>query len=259
MPGDSLGDRMKRYEDASRYYLPDRMPVIIRLDGKAFHTWTRGLERPYCQPLMEAMDKVAIHVLQNIQNAAMAYVQSDEISILVVNFRDIKTTPWFDNNLQKMVSVSAALASSKMTVLSSELFFDGEPKPALFDARAFVMPILDVENYMIWRQKDWQRNSIQMLARSLYSHKELHKKSTPELHEMCFQKGHNWARDYSSQVKDGRVILKGIKTVYFERGDYVQKAEWGILETTPIFTTPEGRMLVRNLMKLEEPEKIEEG
>ena len=103
---------MKGYEDASRVYLPGRLPLIIRLDGKAFHTWTKGLPRPYCASLIEAMNQVAKHLCNQVQNTVMAYTQSDEISLLLVDYKDIKTTSWFDSNLQKMVSVAAGIASS---------------------------------------------------------------------------------------------------------------------------------------------------
>lgn len=260
---DSLGDRMKRYEDASRIYLPDRMPVIIRLDGKSFHTWTRGLPKPYCASLMNAMDEVAKYLCANVQNCVLAYTQSDEISLLLVNFREPETSSWFDSNMCKMLSISAAMASAKMTELSSTVFggLRDDLKIALFDSRAFVMPIHDVENYFIWRQKDWNRNSIQMLAQSLYSHRELQGKKSQELHEMCFQKGQNWA-DLPSHLKDGRVFYKAevrrhsIKQFLFDpsgesrREETVIRNEWFCPEVTPIFT--ENRELIRNFMKLQE-------
>ena len=170
MSGDTLGDRMKGYEDASRIYLPRRLPVIIRLDGKAFHTWTRGLPRPYCQSLMEAMNEVAKTLCNQVQNTVLAYTQSDEISLVLIDYQDIKTTAWFDNNLQKMASVSAGIASAKLTALSPTIFGglrDGL-KEAVFDSRVFVLPPHEVSNYLIWRQQDWNRNSLAMLAQSLF-------------------------------------------------------------------------------------------
>lgn len=118
MRDDTLGDRMKTYEDAGRFYLPRRLPVVIRLDGKAFHTWTKGLERPYCQPLMLAMNEVAKALCEQVQNTVFAYTQGDEISLVLVDYKDIKTAAWFDNNLQKMTSVAAGIASAKLTALS---------------------------------------------------------------------------------------------------------------------------------------------
>lgn len=276
---DELGDRMKRYEDASRFYLPERMPVILRLDGKAFHTYTRGCVRPYDPKLMMVMDEVTRHLCKNVQNCVMAYTQSDEISLLLVNYKTVDTNSWFDNNLSKMVSISASLASVNLTLQSDLLF--GEHRQALFDCRAFVMPERDVENYFIWRQKDWFRNSIQMLAQSLYSQKQLQGKKSADLHEMCFQKGHNWA-NLSSHIKNGRICIKEVYREYlkprpvthpyedapdgavldgWERvGDTwmpppgsepALRSRWFIPAETPIFTEAAGREAIRNLMKPE--------
>lgn len=234
---DSLGDRMKGYEDVPRAYLTRRLPLIIRLDGKAFHTWTRGLPRPYCKPLMDAMDQVAIHLCGQVQNTALAYVQSDEISLALVDYNNLNTSPWFDSNIQKMVSVAAGLASSKLTALSPSIF--GEVREAVFDARAFVLPPAEANNYFIWRQQDWNRNSLAMLAQSLYSHKELEGKGRQEQHEMCFQKGHNWAA-LDSHIKDGRVIVKQVHKHFLDSGQEVQRRKWGVLATTPVFSSDPG-------------------
>jgi len=260
---DTLGDRMKRYEGASRHYLPNRLPVIIRLDGKAFHTWTKGLARPYAKDLMAVMNDVAKHLCDQVQNTVLAYTQSDEISLLLVNYKDIDTSPWFDNNLQKMVSVAAATASAKMTTLSPRLFPGPVVKEAVFDARAFVLPEHEVNNYFIWRQQDWNRNSLAMLAQSLYSPKELHGKSRAEQHEMCFQKGFNWAA-LDSHTKDGRVVVKrkvrkelaaraeitvnGQFLSKIEGPVYIERSEWYVPNVTPIFK--EDRSFVENLIKV---------
>jgi tRNA(His) guanylyltransferase len=255
MSEDSLGDRMKSYEDVSRLHLPRRLPVIIRLDGKAFHTYTRGLPRPYCQSLMTAMDEVARTLCNQVQNTVMAYTQSDEISLLLVDYKDIKTTAWFDSNLQKMASVSAGIASSKLTALSPTIFggLRDSLKEAVFDSRVFILPPHEVNNYFIWRQQDWNRNSLAMLAQSMFSHKELQGKGRAEQHEMCFQKGTNWA-NLSSHIKDGRVLVKREveKEITTYRSQWmagkpetethsvtgptkVLRSEWHVPENTPIF------------------------
>lgn len=259
MQADSLGDRMKGYEDASRIYLPSRLPLIIRLDGKAFHTWTKGLPRPYCASLIEAMNQVTKHLCNQVQNTVMAYTQSDEISLLLVDYKDIKTTSWFDSNLQKMVSVAAGIASSKLTALSPTIFggLRDSVKEAVFDARAFILPPHEVVNYFIWRQQDWNRNSLAMLAQSLFSHRELQGKGRADQHEMCFQKGHNWA-DLSSHLKDGRVVVKRqVEKEYateFVPGEppgtreigTVLRSEWHVPEKTPVFS--EDREFIKNLI-----------
>jgi tRNA(His) 5'-end guanylyltransferase len=240
---------MKGYEDVSRVHLPTKLPVIIRLDGKAFHTYTRGLKRPYSKDLMGVMDDLTKFLCNQIQNVKLAYTQSDEISLLLVDYNDIKTSSWFDANLQKMVSVAAGLASGYLSLQSARLF--PEQRLATFDARAFVLPPHEVNNYFIWRQQDWNRNSLSMLAQSLYSHKELQNKGRPELHEMCFQKGVNWAA-LDSHVKDGRVVVKRQvekeivnysnvtfmgKSLSSKDGPFkVVRSEWHVPEETPIFS-----------------------
>jgi tRNA(His) 5'-end guanylyltransferase len=136
----------------------------------------------------------------------VAYVQSDEISLLLNNYKEIDTQPWFENNLQKMVSVSAGMASAVFTSLSAKIF-GGTYKIAIFDSRAFILPKEEVNNYFLWRQQDATRNSVQMLARTLYSHKELNNKNNSQLQELCFQKGFNW-NDCPTSQKRGRCIVK---------------------------------------------------
>lgn len=232
---DSLGDRMKQYEDVNRFHLPTKMPVIIRLDGKAFHSYAKDFEKPFDQDLMNMMNEVAVYLCKNIQNAKMAYTQSDEISILLVDYEDYKTSSWFDANIQKIVSVSAGMASAKMTELSYNAL--GHTKIAVFDSRVFVLPQHEVNNYYIWRQQDWERNSIQMLAQSLYSHKELQGKNSSQLHELCYQKGKNWA-DLHNHLKNGRVVTKREITKLVEapkEAVVVTRTEWHVNENTPIF------------------------
>lgn len=201
----SLGDRMKGYENAYRHYLPMRMPVMLRIDGKAFHTYTKGLERPWDYELEECMNKTAQALCENIQGAQLAYIQSDEISILLHNYKKLTSEAWFDNNLQKMVSVSASIATATFNQAASCLL--PSKGLAMFDSRVWVLPEVEVCNYMIWRQQDATRNSVSMLAQSLYSHKELQNKKFNELQEMCFQKGHNW-NDVPTDRKRGRCVVR---------------------------------------------------
>jgi len=199
---DSLGDRMKRfYENRTRLFLPRRTYSIIRIDGKAFHTYTKGLNRPFDFKLMGDMDETACYLCKNIQGAKFAYVQSDEISILLTDFEGLTTDAWFDGNIQKIVSISSSLATAKFNELRPN-------KIALFDSRIFTIPSsIEVENYFIWRQQDATRNSIESSAQALYSPKQLFGKNTNDLQEMCFQKGINW-NDYPIGFKRGRTIIK---------------------------------------------------
>lgn len=189
----------QQYENRTRFYLQRRTYTIIRIDGKAFHTYTKGLQRPFDEQFCNHMNRTALYLCKNIQGAELAFVQSDEISILLTDFETITTEAWFDGNLQKMCSVSASMATA--------VFNSMRPgKLAMFDARVFQIPDrTEVENYFVWRQKDAVTNSIQSLAQSLYSPKELHGKSCNDLQEMCFQKGQNW-NSISGGFKRGRII-----------------------------------------------------
>lgn len=201
---DELGKRMKEnYENRTRYFLPRRTYTVIRLDGKAFHTFTANLKKPYDKDLMNVMDETAKYLCEEIQGAQFAYVQSDEISLLLTDFEKITTDAWFDGNIQKIASVSASLA----TAIFNKVKTFNPGTWALFDARVFTIPDpIEVENYFVWRQKDAVRNSIAMTAQSLYSHKELNGKSQADQQEMIFQKGQNW-NDMPDGFKRGRMVL----------------------------------------------------
>lgn len=213
---DELGDRMKKYyEDRTRITLPRRTYTIIRIDGKAFHTYTRGLNKPFDDGLINDMDDTACYLCKNIQGAKFGFVQSDEISILLTDFDKIGTDAWFDGNIQKMASVAASMATAKFNQLrtirhlKNTIGFNYDDiKLAEFDARVFTIPSdYEVENYFIWRQQDTVRNSISSVAQSLYSHKELASKNVSEQQELIFQKGINW-NDYAPKYKRGRFIFK---------------------------------------------------
>lgn len=230
MSEDSLGDRMKGYESATKTVLTRRVPIIIRLDGKGFSRYTKGLERPFDAKFAAAMNAVAVELCKTVQGACVAYVQSDEISILVNNYKTLESQPWFDNEVQKMVSVSASVAGSTMTFLSQNIF--GFCKPAYFDSRVFVLPEAEVVNAFVWRQQDNTRNSVQMLARSLYSHKELHLKNTRDLMEMCKAKGQDW-HDLPTWQRRGRCILK---TQHLAEDGLTMRHKWSVDLEIPVFT-----------------------
>jgi tRNA(His) guanylyltransferase len=269
---DELGERMKEnYENRTRILLPRRTYTLIRLDGKAFHTYTKEFTRPYDTVLMQVMDDTAVALCEEIQGAAMAFVQSDEISILLTDFVNIHTNAWFDGNIQKIVSVSASIATAafnkemliaeqkKRSGTFDEYGLRNLIKSALFDSRTFSIPDREeVVNYFIWRQQDSTRNSIQMAAQSLYSQKQLHGKDTSELQEMMFQKGINWDK-YPVGFKRGRMILREkSETVEVknprtpdENGKTVERVSWASFEP-PIFTQERGYLLSR-IPKTENP------
>jgi len=254
---DSLGTRMKGYEYAAKTKLPRRLPVIIRLDGKAFHTYTKGCAKPFDDRLISLMDATAKHVCDNIQGAQIAYVQSDEITILVHNYKKLNSSAWFDNDIQKMASISAALASTYFTMNSILLGFkDSEGantrKVALFDSRVFVVPEHDVVNNFEWRQQDAIRNSVQMVARCLYSHKECENKNVVKLKEMILAKNMDWDQ-LPNKHKRGRCIYKApVERAYShngEDGDMIRN-EWIIDRDIPIFH--EDREFIARHLKVEE-------
>lgn len=199
MDKDSIGNRMKNnYENRSRYYLTRRTPVIMRLDGRAFHTLTRNCEKPFDLKFSEIMNDTALHLCNNIQGVKCAYIQSDEISILLTDFDKLTTDAWFDYNIQKMTSISASLAFTYFSINFSL---------GIFDSRVFNIPKEEACNYFIWRQQDWTRNSLQMLSQSIFSHKELQNKNQQNMHDMLYSKGVNW-NNLSSIWKNGTFIFK---------------------------------------------------
>jgi tRNA(His) 5'-end guanylyltransferase len=253
---DELGDRMKDfYEDRTRYKLARRTNTIIRIDGKAFHTYTKGLERPFDLGLMEDMNKTTEYLCQNIQGAKFGYVQSDEISILITDYDDISTHAWFDGNLQKMSSVAASLATAKFNQLRmaracfDDVIKEDAPiykddiedfKLAMFDARVFQIPYHEeVFNYFIWRQQDASRNSISSVAQANFSTKELNGKKTSDMQDMLMlEKGINW-NDFSPREKRGSLIRKVEKQ--FVRRD----TDWTVSEKT--IAIPESAIYTRNV------------
>jgi len=225
---------MKNYEANSETTLQCNMPIILRLDGRAFHTLTRKLNKPFDIEFMQMMNFIALDLCGNeIQNVKLAYIQSDEISLLI--YANKEQSDWFNNRVQKMCSISASRASSYATRYNmTERVFDNNSL-IMFDARAFIIPRVDVVNYFIWRQLDWTRNSIQMLARSLYSHRELHRKSQSEMQEMIFQKGQNW-NDLPDYLKRGRCIIQQQITDYISNSMPAQRNVWTVDNNIPIFT-----------------------
>ena len=275
---DALGDRMKGfYEDRYRIYLTRRMPVIIRIDGNAFHTFTRGLDKPFDTDFMKIMQETCLSLCQNIQGCVGGYVQSDEISLLLIDYQTIESDAWFDYNLQKITSLAAARATmtfnglvrsfvdkekANATICAKsgnkyceeearhiEKYRLWEPKidRAMFDARAFNVPKEEVCNYFIWRQKDATRNSIQAAGQAQFSHKELNGKSQSDIQEMLFQKGINW-NDYSIPEKRGSFVRRYLSTTGTEDGVITVRHPWCIDDEMPILT--EERNYIEELVNI---------
>ena len=228
---DELGKRMKEYyEQVPKYRLTRRTPVMIRIDGKAFHTFTKGFNRPFDDVLGNAMRKTMEYLCNNIQGCIFGYTQSDEISLVLSDYRKLNSDAWFDYEIQKMCSIAASMATmafnrfftSECSVWFNETVewddiesFDEHvknlfnaytkacEKGAMFDARVFSIPKEEVVNCIYWRQLDAARNSVQMVGQANFSHRELQNKSCKVIQEMLHeQKGINW-NDYPTMWKRG--------------------------------------------------------
>lgn len=204
----TLGDRIKRYEQASRYLLAPRQPLFIRVDGRAFHTYTRGMDRPFDSGLMGAMLHATQETARDMMGFKLAYTQSDEATFMLTDYDKIDSQGWFGYELAKVVSLSASLFTIHFNdYMMGKALTDH--RLATFDSRAFTVPADDAPNVFIWRQRDWERNSVTMLAQSHFSHKALHGKKIPDMHDMLHEVGVNWAQ-LSDVEKNGVFVWKGL-------------------------------------------------
>lgn len=214
---DSLGTRIKTYESVSKSFLMKRTPVIIRIDGKAFHTFTKRFERPFSELMHQLMSYTTEKLVANIQNAKIAYTQSDEISILLNDWKSLHTDQWFDGNIQKIASISASLATGFFNAAYHKHVYENTysdmnltNETAFFDARVFNVPKEDVVNYFIWRQQDASRNSVQMLAQAYFSHNQLQGKNNSQLQDMLMlEKGVNW-NDTDAWKRRGSCVYRNV-------------------------------------------------
>lgn len=265
---DNLGDRMKTYENVTRAHLVRRMPVIIRLDGKAFHSFTRGFQKPFDGVLMKTMQDTMKYLCENIQGCVFGYTQSDEISLLLIDYQTLTSDAWFDNTVQKMCSISASMATLAFNKFFSENFNEwgrnnfpdwdegGTNQPvdeqlmklantygkrefsAMFDSRVFNVPKEDVVNYFIWRQQDATRNSIQSAGQANFSHKQLMNKNCNQIQDILFtEKGINW-NDYPTVCKRGTGCRKQMMQIECknEPEKTVMRKKWIIDTEIPVFT-----------------------
>jgi tRNA(His) guanylyltransferase len=230
------------YERRSQTELPRRTCTLLRIDGRAFHTYTRGCARPYDLDLMADMDATAQALCRAIDGARFGFVQSDEISLLLTDFAEFGSEAWFDGNVQKMVSVAASLATAHFNVARARR---GADSLACFDARVWTIPEpAEVANYFVWRQQDATRNSISMTARAYFSHKQCQGKSSDALQELLFtEAGVNW-NDLPVGFKRGRAIVKESverEVTYTDKRTGIThtstalRSQWSVVEP-PIFT-----------------------
>ena len=285
MDKSNLAVRMKEfYENVPKTNLMRRTPVVIRIDGKAFHTFTRGFKRPFDEVLIKTMQETTKYLCENIQGCVLGYTQSDEISLVLVDYQRFETSAWFDYEVQKMCSIAASMATmafnkffyenvflyngmasvdmSNKKYPYKEVYAKAVKKGAMFDARVFNIPKEEVTNYIYWRQLDASRNSIQMVGQANFSHKELHCKTCNNIQDMLMeQKGINW-NDYPTVCKRGTAVIK--KIIAREEKSFIddmledsfdnvknniieQTSKWIIDKDIPIFKG-EGRDYIEKLV-----------
>ena len=237
MDTSDLANRMKEYEKRNQYYLQKRTPVAIRVDGRSFHTFTKGFQRPFDEILMTTMQETARYMCENIQNAKFAYVQSDEITIILVDYDTLETDCWFNYRTDKLCSIAASMATLKFNMAFKEAILNEElewknsltpqsveiqeahnnyittlkkaaQKGAMFDARCFNIPKEEVANLIYWRQLDAMRNSVQMVAQANFPHKELQGLNQEALKgKLCLEKNIIWD-NYPIYKQRGTAVYK---------------------------------------------------
>lgn len=234
---DDIGDRFKAYEACWDYALPRRLPLVIRVDGRGFHSLP--LSKPFDEVFWDNMSKTALALCEEIQGARLAYFQSDEISVIARDDMSLQSEAWFGKRLQKMVSIAASVAAVNFN--HAKRFKLGKVyRDVEFDARAFVLPDLtEVENYLIWRQQDATRNSVSMAARAVYSHKQCNDKNTPQLLDMLHAADKPW-NAVETRFKRGAVAKRVVVTKPIPRGpkagENCERREWQIDTEAPVFT-----------------------
>jgi tRNA(His) guanylyltransferase len=200
-PGDTLGDRIKRYERASRPFLTPNSPVLVRVDGKAFHTWTKHMDKPFDHGLIRSMQEAVLRTAEQMQGFKLAYTQSDEATFMIADTDRPESQPWLDYNVNKLVSVTASMFTCHFNHAAPE-FIAPSLAPAYFDARAFNVPTEDAPNAFLWRQRDWARNSLMMSAQYIAGHHRIQGKKRDQLHDLLHDFGFNWA-DLDPVLKNG--------------------------------------------------------
>ena len=273
MDTSELANRMKEYEKRNQYYLQKRTPVAIRVDGRSFHTFTKGFKRPFDNILMKSMQETAKYMCKNIQGVKIAYIQSDEITIILTDYDTLETDCWFNYRTDKLCSISASMATMAFnkyfmlavndyceynpnaTLEQRNIYVSAAEKGAMFDARCFNIPKEEVTNLIYWRQLDATRNSIQMVGQANFSHKELQNKSCNDIQDMLMtQKNINW-NDLPTYQKRGsccvrnKIVIESDSVMVTAQLRDASKSEneWIIDTDIPIFKG-EGREYIDRLV-----------
>lgn len=279
MDTSALAKRMKKYEAVPKNTLMRRTPVIIRVDGRAFHTFTKGFQKPFDDVLMRVMQDTMKYLCENIQGCVFGYTQSDEITLILIDYKKLNSEAWFDYEVQKMRSIVASMATmafNRFFMYEYEEFnrwiYEGSPtdedkrlndvyynamcKGAMFDARAFNLPKEEVTNNIYWRQLDASRNSIQMVGQANFSHRELLNKTCDQIQDMLMtQRGINW-NDMGTSYKRGSCCVRNRRFISTSvdgtetceiRNPKEPETAWIIDNDIPIFKG-EGRRYIDELI-----------
>ena len=256
MVKDDLGKRMKEfYEAVPKTRLVRRTPVAIRIDGKAFHTFAKDFVKPFDKVLMKSMQETMKYLCENVQGCVLGYTQSDEITLILVDYKNINSSAWFDYEVQKLCSVSASMATMKFNkelennfnkwryVISSfdwrtnispekqelcRTYRKAIDKGAMFDARCFNIPKEEVTNLILWRELDAMRNSVEMVGHVYYTPSELHGKTCADIKTMLnIEKKFDW-ESLPLDCQRGACCIRRKESGVLSR-------EWMIDRSIPIF------------------------
>ena len=191
---DDLGDRQKLYEsfETERICMP-RLPIMARLDGKSFHNFTKGLNRPYDERLTKLMVDTTKFLIEKT-HAKLGYTQSDEITLMWY-YPEKESNPLFGGKIFKLTSVLSSIATAFFNKNIGNYLTEKSDEYAFFDCRVWVVPNpIEATNVFLWRELDASKNSISMAAHTYFSHQKLQGKSGEEMQEMLFQEhGINWS------------------------------------------------------------------
>lgn len=226
-----LASRMKSfYEEVSKTRLLRRIPTVIRIDGRVFHTFTKGFVQPFDDVLIDSMHETMKYLCENIQGCVLGYTQSDEITLILTDYKELTSDAWFNYEVQKVCSIVASMATmtfnkafaknvknfdlktayngdTEENKRLSRIYNKAVEKGAMFDARFFNIPREEVTNLIYWRQLDASRNSVNMVGRAYFSHKELLNKSCSQIQDLLMTKGINW-NNYPTYQKRGACCVK---------------------------------------------------
>lgn len=278
---DDLGKRMKTfYEQVPKTKLMRRCPVAVRIDGKSFHTFTKNFQKPFDEVLIKTMQDTMKYLCENIQGCAFGYTQSDEITLILIDYKKLTSSAWFDYEVQKICSIAASMATMAFNKYFLKNYLDhianyndtyhpnfederdrekwrkmvsaytnASEKGAMFDARCFNIPKEEVANLLYWRQWCASRNSVQMVGQANFSHKELQNKTCSDIQDVLMtQKGIDW-NELPTHQKRGSRCIKTLESVSNneENKNGTKRPHWIIDAEIPIFRG-EGREYIDKLV-----------